>query len=358
LEALKVFEQALTTESAPYARRVEADEHIYTSSAAAVIDAIKDGLVSIGAGKEQALTMLARARSSKFLNASAVHVHANLVLELAEKIGIETQDSKHLAANALADVDRTILVLEGNPTREAGEDVAMLRQVRDRIIQKAVDVNAVRAQALELWDTSQNQDGFCLAARALLHSARISGKGSAYKNGFEYCSECIKKVGEAGAVPLSALHDVRLQTLYEWRIHAWRRRPKGGFIDWDMFYNDVVRVLPNAGNSPLHRYFEGLAHAHLGRWNEAAGAFTQVRQTRVPQDLLWSRRDMLLDNVGNPRELQGTMRRVNERIFVHTEEVRTDFRADRESKWPRPGEITTCFIEFAFGGSTAIPRRP
>jgi tetratricopeptide (TPR) repeat protein len=358
LEALKVFDQALKTEVAPYARRAEPDEHIHTSSAAAIIDAMKYGLMSIEAGKEQALSALARSRSNSFFNASAVHVYATLVLELTDRIGVETPDAKHLAANALADVDRTVLVLEATPAREVGEDIAMLRQVRDRIIVKSVDPKEAREQAQSLWESHQNQDGFCLAARAALHAARMSGKGSTYNAAFEYVSECIGAVRTAGATPLAALHDVRLQTLYEWRIHAWRQRPKGGFIHWDQFYDDVIRVLPTTGASPLYRYFEGLALSHLNKWNEAPGAFAQVRQARVPADLLWSRRDMLLDKHGDPRELQGTVRRVNDRMFVKVEELGADFQADREAKWPKPGEITTCFVGFAFGGWTAIPRKP
>lgn len=356
LEALEVFQKALATPVAPYARRMEADEHIYTSSAAAIIDGLQQGIIPAELGKEQALGMLARARSSGFFNANAVHVNANLVLELAERIGIETQDAKHLAANALADVDRTLLILEATRTREAGEDAGMLRVIRDRVIQKTVDIKDARATAEALWSDRQNQDGYCLAARAMLHSARTSAKGSAYKVAFEYCCECITIVTAAGAVSAAALHDIRLQVLYEWRIHAWRQRPNSGYIDWDMFFNDVMRQLPTLGDSPLYRYFEGLAQAHLGKWNESAAAFTRVRQGKGPQDLLWARRDVLLDRVGAARELQGTIRKVNEHLFVHIEELGTDFRADRESRWPKPGEITTCFVEFAFGGSTAVTR--
>jgi hypothetical protein len=356
LDALEVFKKALATPVAPYARRVEADEHIYTSSAAAIIDGLQQGLIPVELGKEQALGMLARARSSGFFNANAVHVNANLVLELAERIGIETQDAKHLAANALADVDRTLLILEATRTREAGEDAGMLRAIRDRVIQKTVDIKDARAAAEELWNSRQNQDGYCLAARAMLHAARSSGKGSAYKSVFEYCCDSIKTINAAGVISAAALHDIRLQVLYEWRIHAWRSRPNSGSIDWEMFYNDVVRQLPSLGDSPLYRYFEALAQAHLGKWNESSAAFTRVRQGKGPTDLLWARRDVLLDRLGAARELQGTMRRVNEQLFMHVEELGTDFRADRESKWPKPGEITTCYVEFAFGGSTAVRR--
>jgi hypothetical protein len=40
------------------------------------------------------------------------------------------------------------------------------------------------------------------------------------------------------------------------------------------------------------------------------------------------------------------------------EELGADFQADREAKWAKPGEITTGFVGFAFGGWTAIPRKP
>lgn len=358
LEALKVFEQALTTDPTPYSRRSEADEHIYTSAAAAMIDAIKDGSVGVEAGKQQALGLLARSRSTSFFNASAVHVHANLALELANRIGFETADSKHLTAAALADVDRTVLILEGNPSRESGEDVSMLRQVRQRVIENAVDISHAKSRANEMWLENQNQDGFCLAARSLLNEARVTGKGKSFKAVFDYCCECFTLVSNSTVVPAAALSDVRLQTLYEWRIHAWRKRPKGGFIDWETFYADIVRVLPSAGSSPLYRYFEGLACAHRGKWNEAAGAFTQIRQTRVPTDLLWSRRDVLLDREGNPRELQGTVRQANQRKFLHVEELGSDFLADRDARWPQAREITTCYVMFAFGGPTAVPRCP
>lgn len=356
IEALAVLEKALQADPTPYSRRGEADEHIYTSSAAALIDAVREGLISVDAGKEQALAMLGRARSNSFFNASAVHVYANLVLELAERIGMETQDSRHLAASALADVDRTVLVLEANPVREAGEDVGMLREARERIISRSIDPKEIQATAQELWDARQNQDGFCLASRCLLHAARAFGRGAAFKSAHDYCSAAIKQVISAGAQPSSALHDIRIQILYEWRIHAWKQRPKGGFIDWQQFYDDVIRVLPDLGGSPLYRYFEGIALSHLDKWNEASGAFAQVRQSKVPADLLWSRRDVLLDRVGNPREMQGTVRRVHDRTFIKIEEIGSDFMADREVRWAKHGEITLCFLEFSFGGWTATNR--
>lgn len=356
LDALEVFDAALRAPPTPYAKRSEADEHIYTSIAAAAIDAIKEGVLSVDAGKERALAAIARARSSSFFNASAVHVHANLAFELAERLGMESADSKHLTASALADVDRTVLVLEANPTRDAGEEVGMLREVRDRIVQRGLDLDEARAQAEVLWATQHNQDGFCLAARALLHLARAQQKGTAYKRAFEYCSECVTKVTDAGLNPLAALYEVRVHILYEWRIRAWRERPNGSFIDWELFRNDVAHVLP-AVSSPLYRYFEAVALSHLGNWNDASGAFAQVRQAKAPRDVLWSRRDMLLDSRGNPRELQGTIRRANDRLFIHVEEVGSDFMCDRDCRWPEPGEIAVCYVELAFGGWTAV-RRP
>jgi hypothetical protein len=142
--------------------------------------------------------------------------------------------------------------------------------------------------------------------------------------------------------------------MYEWRIRGYRERPNSGPIDWEAFHGHVVHLLSQE-SSPIYRYLEALALAHMNKWQGADLGFTRLRQLRMPGAVVWARRDPLLDGRGALREVQCTVRRENQKVFLKADELGTDLRGDRDHSWPRDGEIIMVVVLFSFGGTWAIP---
>jgi hypothetical protein len=166
-------------------------------------------------------------------------------------------------------------------------------------------------------------------------------------------------VRQDGADPSAGLAEVAAYVYYSWRIlRRIQTKNLANPIDWELIrqLSAVALRSRRGGQDAFNQYLHSLSLAHLGRWTDADAIFGALRQARMPGDVLWLPRDMLLDQNGTPRRVQGVIRvGGGDRRFLHTEELATDFRADRNEEWPRPGEMAFAHIRFAFGGSTAIP---
>jgi hypothetical protein len=254
----------------------------------------------------------------------------------------------------MADVDRTILLLQARTTSERTEDIAMLANVRDEMVTRLAAVDELVTRAEDAWTTFGSQEGFVLAARAMLFHARQAGRGRNFRDATDYIVKSLGTVEQAGKNPIAGLHDVYVQTMYEWRIRGYRERPNSGPIDWEAFHSQVVHLLSQE-SSPIYRYLEALALAHLNKWQEANTGFARLRQQRIPGGVLWAKRDPLLDAKGALREVQCTVRKENHKVFLTADELGTDLLADRDYPWPRDGEITMACVIFTFGGMRAIP---
>ncbi len=106
--AERILGEALKAPAYPYATRTEADEHIHTSIAANILDAIDSGKETAESGRARLLFHLSKASSEQFFNTNAIHVRANLMLRLIQRISNETpaSDLFFLVNDAVMDVDR------------------------------------------------------------------------------------------------------------------------------------------------------------------------------------------------------------------------------------------------------------
>jgi hypothetical protein len=356
--ARKVLEQALSTPVYPYAIRGEANEHIHTSLAATVLQQINQKSVGVEEGKSLILDHLAKARSRMFFNAQAVHVQANTICKLADKVSDpKSPDYIALINQAVADVDHTLVLLQTPSTGSArsSHDVQMLEQVRDEVWVKVGSPDELKEQAERLWTDFRNQEGFVLAARKL--SSTAQGKGKNYEKAFSYCQRTIIAITAAEMTPLPALYAVSTQIYYHWRV---RRQVVSGvnLISWDLLREFAEKVVgaPQYTDTPLFRYIYALALAHLGLWPAANALFAQLRQSNVPNHITWASRDMLLNDSGGIRWVQGVMRSGASRATLYVEDLKTDFFVERGGRWPKEGEIAHAAIQFSFGGATAIDR--
>lgn len=357
--ATRIFKQALDTPNYPFANRSEADEHIHTSIAASLLDAIDAGKVDLAIGKDEILKHLARARSARFMNPSAVHVEANLTVRLADRLG-ESQiaDIHHLVSRAMATVDQTLLILRPSKAtgQHADDDVRMLESVRDKLSLKYQNESELRKQADHLWNQYQSQHGFVLLGRRLFHLARKEDKGRAFKDALDYTREAMSRVESAAVAIAPELHQLAADILYRWRIQSHSGRRPSEAIEWALLHDYAANASRAAHNTqePFYKYLQALALSQLGRWPDATVLFTQLRQLGMPPELLWERRDWILGESNLPRRVQGTIKRGASRTFLHVEELGNDFHIRRVDEWPREGEIAHAYIGISFAGLTAL----
>ena len=179
LEAAKILESALNTPVFPYAHRGEADAHIHTSIAAAVLDGVNQGQEKLAEGKRKILDHLSKSREMDFFNPRAVHVQANLILHLVDKDSdSQSPDFFAMINQAVGDVDHTLLVMQSQIVRSgyAVEDVEMLEQIREQVLVKVKSVDDLKADADRVWEGYGSQEGFVLVAQALCQRDRKEQK--------------------------------------------------------------------------------------------------------------------------------------------------------------------------------------
>jgi hypothetical protein len=361
IQASRIATQALLAPDYPYSDRGEANEYIHNSLAAMALDAVELKKMSADEGREAVLTHLAKARPPGFFNPRAVHVQANLMLELADKIPTTSSaDAYELVDRALTDVDRTLdaLLSPFDSSRSRAESIHMLEQVRDEIELRFRNAEQLRADADQLWETYSSQHGFVLAARQALRRAVKENKGNAFKSAFDYCKNCTSKVEKKGMTPSPLLHEVAMMIYYHWRVRRSIFKPTNDVIDWHLLH-ELSRSAMQCGDAedqPYSKYINALALAHRGEWGEANTIFAQLRQSRMRRDLVWLPRDYLQNPLGGIRWVQGEIRAAAARMTLWVEDLGTDFYLSKEGNWPRAGAIEHAAIQFSFGSVTAVDR--
>jgi len=357
LAARIALEQALDTASYPYAAKHEADEHIYTSLAANEIDAIDAGVVSLEDGQVAVLDYLQRARSDTFFNPHAVHVKASLLARLIDKHKPSAAgDVLRLSGEAISDVDLTLLVLEQDAMAglRREKDIEMLRSARLRIEERGKDIDVLIKEADDLWTNTGNQDGFVLVARRLYGSARRSGKGSDYNI---CCSYCLNKnilIESRNEVVAAQLCAVLVDTVYAWRIMS----PTKVVAQMPIPWNNVAARSVACKDSAMYKFIEGVAYAQCDKWEDAERVFTETRTAGIPRRMARTSRAWLMDKDCRKLIVQGTMKGGVASRFLLVEELGKDFHIDRDSRWPREGEIAHAHISFSFMGSSAVVANP
>ena len=357
IAASRIFEQALATPNYPHATRLERNEMIHTSIAAAAVQSVVQKKLDFRRGAAAALEHLNKARASGYFSAHAIHVQANLMAELADQVGPGPNvDTYHLVNRALADVDRGLLLLRTPfaKKKHIDEEVAMLESVRDKVIMRIGTVQTLKEDAEVMWTQNRSQEGFALVSRKIFMVASASNKGSDYKDAFEYCQQTMDRVRAETSEPIRSLFEVALHIYYKWQITSGHQNFYDE-IDWNMVrdYTAVILRQPEGRNDPLYKYLHALALAHLNRWADANLLFLQLRQSGLPHEVLYAPRDLLLEPKGGYRRVQGTVKQAADRPHLHVEELHQDFQIERRGKWAKDGGIVHAFVQFAFAGPVA-----
>jgi hypothetical protein len=355
-QATQILEQALSTPVFPYAQRGEADGHIHTSIAAAILDGLNEGTVKVDEGRAKILDHLSKARSKDFFNPRAVHVQANLIAHLADKV--EHSDSPDFFAminQAVADVDHTLILLrvDAASSSQPVSAIRMLEEIRGVVLVKTSSLEDLKQDAERVWKEFGSQEGFVLVARRLFAAAQEKNKK--FDVPYSYCAGVMERIAAAGASPSIALYAVTAQIYYHWRVR--RQIYSGtGTIDWDVL-RDLCHPIVSSSplqQDPLYKHIYALSLAHLGRWQESNALYAQLRQVGIPPHVLWVPRDFLLNEKGGIRTVQGIIRGSSNRDYFYAEDLGTDFYLDRKGHWPRAGEIAHGAIQFSFGGPSVV----
>lgn len=361
IQAGKVFQEALETPVYPAQGRVERNEHIHTSMAAAIVQAVAQRRIDISMAKGSVLDHLNKARGSGFFSSHVVHVQANLMAELADVLGTEkgadqAADIYHLIGRALADVDRSLLLIRNmfSGRHQGAQATAMLEGVREKVLLRAGSIEDLKKDAERVWDKHGRQDGFTLAGRKLYQVAVNQNKGSAFLAALTYCDEATARVRLAGAEPITSLLETSVHIIYKWRI-ASARESFNDPIEWPRIrdYTGVILRSPESKDDPFYKYLHALSMCHLGRWTDAALLFQQLRQSGLPHEIIHAPRDLLLNTTGGIRRVQGEIRKGGAQSFLYVEALQHDFHLGGRD-WPKDGAPAYAYIQFSFAGPLAI----
>jgi hypothetical protein len=353
--AAEILNEALVTPVYPYAQRGESDGHIHTSLAATTLDGVDNGQISLEDGKLMILEHLDRAREIDFFDPKAVHVQANLVCRLADKVD-SGPDYLATVNRALADVDHTLMMLQSqvmqNPA--AAGSIQALQEIKDKVFVRVKDIDELKAEADRVWSQFSSQEGFILAARKLYANALEKGKRFDITN--SYCMHAMETIEKSNAVISPGLRKVFAQNFYQWRVHRRHMSEGPADIPWDVLRDNCAAILANAGRlpDPLFRHVYALSLAHLGQWVEANSIYTQMRQSGMPFHILFTPRDFLLNPRGGLKTVQGTIRFGAKDKFLYCPELGTDFLCDKKCYWPNKDEEAFAVIQFSFAGPMAI----
>jgi hypothetical protein len=359
IEAKRVFQHALALTAYPYATRSEANEHIHTSLAAATVDAIDQGKQSAQEGKLEVLEHLSRASSEQFTNFNAVHVKANLLIRLIDKLeDKDDPDSLHLVNEGIVDIDRSLILLS-NPLEQGDrvlitKEIGMLQDARGKILGKMLPVDELKIQAEQIWLNHKRQDGFVLVCRKLFQIASEKNKGNLFNDAFNYFTKAAGFVVQKEILVRPELAQVGIDIYYHWRVN----RYSGATTDpirWDFLADTTITALksPTLLRGCFYRFVRALSLAHLGRWPESLALFNEIRQGAEARDQLWKVRAALLSSNGERARVQGIIKETAGKKYLHVESLHQDFYTNREEAWPKNEEIAHAYILFSFAGPRA-----
>lgn len=359
--ARRTLLRALRAPDYPYSSRGELDGHIHTTLAATELDLLRKKAVSPEDAKRNVLRHLDRARAAQFADPMVTHVHANLIVKLADSTGSPLDsDNVTLIGTALADVDRTLLLLRSEfapQNAQRRKNIDLLEDVRSQILNRCGEREAIQTAADDLWDKFRSQSGIVVRGRLLYGNAVAKNKGGDFRKACDYLQAARDRIRSAGGAISVELDEVLLHTYFYWRVQRHLLSEAAAPIDWTLICELASRVAsdPLGALNPFYRYIVGLAKSHLCQWGEASACFDKLRAFGLTADVLWTDRNFLMGERGGMRRVQGVVRTgAAGRRFVKVDELGTDFLAERSERWGHDGEIVHVYVRFRFAGPVVV----
>ncbi|MCC6525916.1 MAG: hypothetical protein IT373_24930 [Polyangiaceae bacterium] len=358
-ESIAVLDEALEAAPSPHGDHVEADEHIHTSKAAAILEKMDQKRMSAEDGRQQALLELERSRSPRFINPHATHVYAGLVSKLAfGKAGVDRVDRFELLNRALSDLDRMIVLVRSGGVRRRGtqNDLLVLEARRDEILAKCVDTEEM---ADTLWSEQKSQVGFVVATRRR-YSAAIgtADSGRIFKDAYSYWTRARDLVLASGAEITPELAEVGLMLYFAWQVYPRSRkriRTAHSPVEWGMMKELARRTLlsPRFGRDPFYRFLEGMCLCQKSEWGAAELAFAENRRLGLPNDVLHAPRAYLLHPEGMPWKIQGHLKPGASVGYFDAPDLHHQFQVTKTEAWPKGSAVLHAFVVLSFAGPRA-----
>lgn len=352
------LEKALHTEIYPSAERDAPLEHIHTSMASTIVRMVRAGERDRSTGFQLVRDHLRQASSPTFFNSHTAHVSANLLFELSQQNGRQTQDEISMASisDALHEIERAFQLIgthNGRNYFRNEKSVRMLEELQSKIIRSIGDLKSMKDFATKMYESSMSQVGFEAVARRLLVEASESGKGTAYNEVSDFISTCASLIGARDDDLSIELIVVRVDLIIRWRIQRFLS------VDWGLFADDLKIVLSATRyrDDAIKRFYFAVALFHLNQLTQANAMFATLRRLQLPvgmQDI----RCYYLGGDGNPRRVQGTLERKHNYSYVFVPDLHLSVVVRSHGIGGGSGSVIHVYIGFALNGPTAVVDKP
>jgi hypothetical protein len=342
---------------APYtlSSRGEPIEHIHTSMAASVYQAITKGEIELHSGVELVKLHISKASSPNWFDSHAAHVHAKTLLKLSTRLRTENQGAFiECIDEATQIIDRSLMIVEPLADRRAdlAEAARMFSDLRAEVFMAYSSPEEAINNALEMFDKSKSQSGLALVARMLIGMARDREKGGLYKKAQDFINSSINRIQAASLQPLPEIYLSRAELILNWRVF-----PQKGDISWAQVRDDLLLAQKSArvSKDPLWTFFLAVAYYHLQDFPQAEGLFATLKSLQLSRIIKGPYRCFLLAQDGTPKTFQGTIKTGGStNRYIDSSELGADILVHRDD-FPQQDDATVHFrVAFSMTGPRAV----
>ena len=355
--AYKQLEKAIQTEQYPGSTQTEHIEHIHTSLAATVTKAIREGEYPPQTGLEIVKDHIRKAKRPKMFSAHNAHVIASVYFELAQQSGSDEEDKSiqmSTASEALKIIEETVQIIgpKGDRKFRNQKSLSMLEILQSKVIEIFRNIENLTERAEEEFERNQSQSGFVLVARKMLIDSR---KGRNFNLVRKYLEDCFSII-EAKRMEIDReLIQTKVDLLVRWYF----QKPINN-IDWQSFKADVVKLSQSNpyDDDPLRSFYLAVACVHTNDMTTAQSIFHALRRLKLKQYYPSMIRCYYVDDNGNPKSFQGTLRSSVDRFYVSIPEINTDVLMAPHLNHQGRSDTVHVYIGLTFNGLIAVYDSP
>lgn len=357
LRAYEALKEALKAGDYPHSGRTERPENIHSSMAATVVYGISKGVVTPEEGFNQALNHIEQVMNARPFDLFASHVNANLLYQIYRKyIDENPRGALRPISEALRIIEHASVLCAGQIARDpnAAESKQLLDQLKAKIITEIqLDADA-EDLAKQMFVQDENQYGFVALARVRLSRATDANKGADYNQVKNYLDEIFKFIHTRGGKVHIDLVQLQVETIIHWRLV----NSTHGSVDWTELESnlEILIASPKKSKNPIWQFYLAVTKCQLGKFADMEVLFNALRETPMPKQNKYSQRFRMIDNNGNPKTLQGTIRvGVEGRRWVKSPAFRTDIQCRHGAFTQNSGATIHFNVAFTFAGLLAVP---
>ncbi|MHB9044304.1 MAG: ATP-binding protein [Pirellulales bacterium] len=354
------YQKALDTPDYMYASRTEPDEHIHTSSAAAVVARVKEGSQDPQNGLALVQQHLRHASHPRYFNPHTAHVFANLFYQISRRSrdNHEVEVTLESYSEALRTIERTLQTIgaDGRKQVQYAKDIRMFQELQTEILESIGDIEQTKEYATNCYNSTRLQTGFEVVGRKLLATAIRSNKGADFKTANDYLDDVRQIITNASDQPSVDLLAFRVDLIVRWRLQQTR-----GEINWSELRDWLEIIVGNQKyrDDYLKLYYYGVALFHCEDYSKANAVFENMRTRIRPHERVRrSVRNYLVGKEGFARRLQGTLKEAHGRLYVFSSDLGVDIYVGRREVEVQPNAVVHFYVAFTMEGPRAVFEPP